>query len=122
MTAEELQKSFLLLVLFAGCDELFGFGEILRSQFALHFYQTLDQRLVLLEKLVVSLGHRTGYNQRCTCIVNQDGVYLVDDGVVVLPLYEVARRHGHIVAQIVEAELIVRSEGDISLVSTATGF
>ena len=34
-------------------------------------------------------------------------------------LYEVGGRDGHIVAQIVETKLIVRSEGDVSLIGTA---
>ena len=36
-------------------------------------------------------------------------------------LYEVGRRDGHVVTQIVEAELVVGSEGDVGLVSLAAG-
>ena len=39
-----------------------------------------------------------------------------------LALHEIGRAHGHIVAQIVETELVVRTEGDVRVVSTTTSF
>ena len=87
MGAEELQEAFFLTVLVAGVDELLGFGEILRGEFALHFHETLHEGLVLLEELVVALRHGTGDDERRTRIVDQHGVHLVDDGVVVLALH-----------------------------------
>ena len=88
---------------------------------ALHAHQFLHQGLVLLEHLVVALGHGTGDDERRTGIVNQDGVDLVDNGVVVCALHEVLRVGGHVVAQVVEAELVVRAEGDVGHVGLATG-
>ena len=73
----------------------------------------------MFEHLVVAVGYGTRDNQRRTGIVDQDGVYLVDDGIVVATLNEVVGRDGHVVAQIVEAELIVRTEGDVGAVCLA---
>ena len=87
----------------------------------LHTNQFLNQWLILLEHLIVTLGNRTTDNKWCTGIINQYGVYLVDNGVVVGTLYQIAGRDGHIVTQVVETELIVGTEGDIGLIGLATG-
>ena len=97
----------------AGLRQEFG------SLFALHLIKTLYQRLELLEHLVVTLGHRTADDKRRAGIVDQHRVYLIDDGIVVLTLYKVGRRHGHIVTQVIEAELVVRTEGDVCLIGLA---
>ena len=91
------------------------------SQLFLGLYQPLDLRAELFEKLVVAFRYRTGDNQRSTGIVNQYGVHLIDDGVVVLALHEVFRADGHVVTQVVETEFIVRTESDICQISLATG-
>ncbi len=48
--------------------------------------------------------------------VDQDGVDLVHDGVRMAALHDPVEAHGHVVAQVVEAELGVRSVGDVGLV------
>ena len=120
--AEELQEALFLTVLVAGVDELLGFGEILRGELALHLHEAFHEGLVLLEELVVALGHGTGDDERRARIVDQHGVHLVDDGVVVLALHEVGGLHRHVVAQVVEAELVVRAEGDVGLIGAAACF
>jgi len=60
----------------------------------------------------VVLG-RAGDDQRGAGLVDQDGVDLVDDRVVVAPLHAVVQRERHIVAQVVEAELVVGAVGDV---------
>ena len=122
MAAEELEESLFFLLLVARVDELLGFGEILRGQLALHFHKALYEGLVLLEELVVALGHGAGDDERRTGIVDEYGVDLVDDGIVVAALHEVLGAHGHVVAQVVEAELVVRTEGDVGLVGAAALF
>ena len=125
---ESLIEFFLTILLVASlnetitfCDEVLGLGKVLGGQLALYAHEALHQRLVLLEHLIVALGNGTRNDKRCTGIVDQHGVDLVDDSVVMGTLHEVGRRDGHVVTQVVEAELIVRSEGDICLIRLTTG-
>ena len=62
---------------------------------------------------------RSGDDQGRTRFVDQDRVDLVDDGVVVPTLHAVLEAERHVVAQVVEAELIVRAVGDIRVVCLA---
>ena len=64
---------------------------------------------------------RPGDDQRRARLVDQDGVGLVDDGEVVPALHQVGRVPGHVVAQVVEAELVVRAVGDVARVLRAAG-
>ena len=98
-----------------------GLGQQLRNQGTLHLDQLLDLGLELFEHLVVALGGGTRNNQRGTGIVDQHRVDLVDNSVVVHALYQVERRTGHVVTQVVETELVVGSEGNIGIVGIATG-
>jgi hypothetical protein len=98
----------------------------------------LDARLgdrdgaLLLVDLVVDVAHqprddpgelgvplrrlvgRTADDQRCARLVDEDGVDLVDDGEVVAALHQLGRAPRHVVAQVVEAELVVRAVGDVA--------
>ena len=65
--------------------------------------------------LLVLLG-RAGDDQRGTSLVDEDRANLVDDGEVMATLHALAQGAGHVVAQVVEAELIVRAVGDVGLV------
>ena len=60
----------------------------------------------------VLLG-RAGDDQRRPRLVDQDRVDLVDDREVVAALHALVDRPGHVVAQVVEAELVVRAVGDV---------
>ena len=60
----------------------------------------------------VLLG-RAGDDQRRPRLVDQDRVHLVDDGEVVAALHGLLKRPRHVVAQVVEAELVVRAVGDV---------
>ena len=62
---------------------------------------------------------RAGDDQRGTGLVDQDRVDLVDDGEVVAALDQLVLRPGHVVAQVVEAELVVGAVGDVALVRRA---
>ena len=56
---------------------------------------------------------RTADDQRRPRLIDQDGVHFVDDGVVVHPLHAILQIELHVVAQVVEAELVVGAVGDV---------
>ena len=67
-------------------------------------------------KSVVRLGRvsdTAGDDQRCARFVDENRVDFVDDRKVVSALDLVCLRRGHVVAEVVEAELVVRSVGDV---------
>ena len=57
---------------------------------------------------------RAGDDERGARLVDQDRVDLVDDGVGVAALHHLGRAHLHVVAQVVEAELVVGAVGDVA--------
>src|SRR5438477_4742577 len=59
---------------------------------------------------------RTRDDQRRACLVDEDRVDLVDDRVMQLALHQLLQREAHVVAQVVEAELVVGAVGDVALV------
>ena len=74
----------------------------------------LDDLAVELGVLVVALvPHRAGDDERRPRLVDQDRVHLVDDRVGVLPLDPLVQREHHVVAQVVEPELVVGAVGDV---------
>ena len=120
MAAEQGKKTFFLFFLIAGSNEAFGVSQILSSQFLLCFYQAFYQWTKLFKQLLFTFGDRAGNNQRSTGIVNQYGVHLIDDGIIVLTLYKVFRADSHVITQVVETEFIVRTECDICQICLAT--
>jgi hypothetical protein len=73
---------------------------------------------------VVGLGRLlrgAGDDQRGAGLVDEDVVDLVDDGEVVSWLHRVLERCGHVVAQVVEAELRVGAVGDVAGVLVLAG-
>ena len=69
--------------------------------------------------LVVEVGgflRRTGDDQRRPRFVDEDAVDLVHDGEAVPALDELREVELHVVAQVVEAELVVRAVGDVAAV------
>ncbi len=56
---------------------------------------------------------RAADDQRRARLVDQDRVHLVDDRVAVAALHAVLELPGHVVAQVVEAELVVGAVGDV---------
>ena len=69
--------------------------------------------------LVVLIGGflaRAGNDERGARFVDQDGVHLIDDGVVVRPLHAILDAELHVVAEVVEAELVVRPVSDVGVV------
>ena len=66
-----------------------------------------------------STRHRTRDNQRCTGIVNEYGIHLIDNGVVMRTLYKLIRRMCHIVTEVVKTKFVIGTIGDISSISHA---
>ena len=109
-----------MVVLFLSfCYQLFGLGKVLRGQLALYVYKAFYQRLVFFEHLVVALGDRTCDDKWRTGIVDKHRVDLVDNGVVVRPLHQIFGRVRHVVAQIVETELVVCTKCNVGHVCLA---
>ena len=70
--------------------------------------------------LVVALvAHRARDDERRPRLVDEDRVHLVDDRVRVLALHPLLEREHHVVAQVVEAELVVGAVGDVGVVGGA---
>ena len=63
-----------------------------------------------------AVGDTAGDDQWSTCLVDQDRVDFVDDGVRMASLHPVVGAHRHVVPEVVEAELVVRPVGDIGVV------
>ena len=76
------------------------------------------QPVGLLVELRALLGG-PGDDQGRARLVDQDRVHLVDDGVVQVPLKLVLEGERHVVAQVVEAELVVGAVDDVRLVGGA---
>src|SRR5216683_2102177 len=66
-----------------------------------------------LEIFVGGLFGGTGDDERGACFIDQDGVDFVDDAEVVAALHTVGEVVLHVVAEIVEAELVVGAVGDV---------
>ena len=62
---------------------------------------------------------RAGNDQRRAGFVDQDGIDFIDDGKIVPALHTILEIELHVVAQVIEAELIVGAVGDICGVSGA---
>ncbi|OPZ75142.1 MAG: hypothetical protein BWY80_00285 [Firmicutes bacterium ADurb.Bin456] len=58
-----------------------------------------------------------GNDQGCPGLVHQNAVHFVHNGVIKLPLDQLVRLVGHVVPQVVEAELVVGAVGDIGGIS-----
>ena len=63
----------------------------------------------------------TRNDERRARLIDQDGVHLIDDGECMVALHHGVLVDGHIVAQIVEAELVVRAVGDVGGVHRLAG-
>ncbi len=93
----------------AGGRRLVGLGLVLHADQA---------RRHLVDHLVhghVVVG-LAGDDQGRAGLVDEDGVHLVDDGVVQAPLHPLLGCEHHVVAQVVEAELVVGAVGDVGAV------
>ena len=90
-----------------------GFGQHLRYLGPLRVVYLLYLRLELFEILILALERGARNNQRRPRVVNQNRIDLIHNRIVVLALHELFRVAAHIVAQVVEAEFVVRTVGNI---------
>ena len=60
-------------------------------------------------------------DERCSSLVDQDVVDLVNDGEGVATLYALLKLGDHVVAQVVESELIIRAVGHVGGVCLTSG-
>ena len=110
------RDGLVLLVVFVvvlGLGGVFRFAERFQPVFgrdALHLPGQAGELVVDLRRLF----GRAGDDQRRARLVDQDVVDLVDDREVVAALHAVLERSGHVVAQVVEAELGVGAVGDVA--------
>ena len=74
--------------------------------------QPVDPRFQLLEA-VGRFIHGAADDQRCACLVDQHRVDLVDDGVMELAVDDLVGVDGHVVAQVIETELVVGTVGNV---------
>ena len=94
-----------------------GVGEDFGDQHALGVVEFFDDGFEAVELLVfVVLAGGAADDEGGTGIVDEHGVDLVDDGVVVAALDEFFGVAAHVVAEVVEAELVVGAVGDVGVV------
>ena len=116
---EKSQLTCLSLLLVCGTHLRFRFSQQFGGERGLLTNKSGYAVFVFIEELILAFGHRTADDQRRTGIINQDGVHLIDDRVVVSALHEVKRRSSHVITQVVETELVVRTESDVTSVRFA---
>ena len=115
--------------------ELSAFGFVAFGHLLLRFVQNLVHQSPLSGVQFLHIGpelhilfvvlrfrHRTGDDERSTRIVDEHGVHLVHDCVVMLALHEIVFGCGHVITQIIEAEFVVSTEGDVAVVGLLAVF
>ena len=116
----------------AGVGELDAFGTLLDHEIAVRL-EPLFLDLLGRDRAGLEVGHqpceapifgaallrRAGDDQRRARLVDQDVVDLIHDRIVQLALHELAHIPGHVVAQVIEAELVVGTVRYISQVGLA---
>ena len=118
---EESERTLLLRLLIISRQQTFSIDQIIGSQFTLLSHQSLNARTKRLVLLVMSPRHRSGNNERSSRIVDQDRVDLVDNGIVVSPLNQFRHTGSHVIAQVVETELVIGTEGNVGHISLTAG-
>jgi hypothetical protein len=94
-------------------------GDECVRDFGLPPHQPLDRGVMLGEHPVIFVPDGTGDDQRCPGFVDEHRVDFVDDGEPVLSLDPLLQRDHHVVAQVIEPELVVRPVRDVALVGRA---
>ena len=64
----------------------------------------------------------TGNDQRSTCLIDQNGVNLVDDTVVKVTLYQLLLVDNHVITKVIESKLIIGNISNITVISCAALF
>ena len=82
-------------------------------------YQLMRQHIADL----VQLGGFTalsGNDQRGSCFIDQDGIDLIDDGVIQIAQNHLIFVDGHVITQVIKAQLVVGNVGNIAVVCSLT--
>ena len=104
--------------------ELLGafFGEVGRALLLIDFVIFRRQERNEGVDGIVEIGtvvQRPGNDERRACLIDQDRVDFVDDCVVVAALNHLGAVIFHVVAQVIEAELVIRRVGDVAGIGLA---
>ena len=106
-----------------GLDDLFGaVAAVLGDDLGLQLVGLLDEidhyevdGLVEVRAIL----QRTGDDERRARLVDEDAIHLVDDGEIVPALDHIVLAHLHVVAEVVEAQLVVGAVGDVAGIRVA---
>ena len=120
-TFPSLQKFYAALSFVAFFNKGFCLVQKFVDELFLMFYELNDFRFQIHEKLhvVTRLCHRSADNKRCTRVVNQHRVNLIDDCKNVFSLNQLFGSRTHVVSQIVETELVVGTESNVGIICLA---
>ena len=94
---------------FCGGDHLIHDGRLLLDQLS---YPAIELGILF----VAFVTRRSGDDQRCPCLVNEDAVHLVDDRIVVPSLHTLVEGEHHVVTEVIKSEVVVGAVGDVGLV------
>ncbi|KAF5030809.1 hypothetical protein DSECCO2_634300 [anaerobic digester metagenome] len=86
---EQQQSSFFLFLFIIRSHFGFCISKQPGSEIALDFYYLLHPRTEKIKQLIITFWNGTRYDQGGTRIVNQYGVNLVHDGIIVYALYQI---------------------------------
>ena len=111
---EQLARTLVLRLLlvhqrFCGGDHLIHDGRLLLDQL---FYPAVELGILF----VAFVTRRSGDDQRCPCLIDEDAVHLVDDRIAVSSLHTLVEREHHVVTEVIESEVVVGAVGDVGLV------
>ena len=76
------------------------------------FRHQFGHDIVIIRRLL----SRAGNNQRCAGFIDENGVHFIDEAVVQRSLHHLIQGCDHIVTEVVEAEFIIRSVGNIGII------
>src|SRR3569833_1232381 len=104
------------LALLALLDVALRFADELIDELRLTIHEPRDGGVVLEVHPVIVVADGTRDDQRRPRFVDEDRVHFVDDRVVVRPLHALIERDDHVVAQVVEAELVIGPVRDVRVI------
>ena len=119
---QTLARQQSLNMLMSGISEVYlfvlFFQRVVARPVFLFLQGQTGHQLVHSDIQIRPLIHRTGNNQRSPRLVNQDRVNFIDDGKVATTLYTFICLEGHVVAQVIKAEFVICTVGNICLVGS----
>ena len=85
------------------------------------FFQNANNSVRVTDEFMraVESDGESGDDQRRSCLVDENGIDLVDDREIELALHQILEPEFHIVAQIIETEFVIGAVGDVACISLA---